>query len=213
MNAARIVGNSASWSGRPDRRVIGPPFRPVKRAVIARGLAPFASASLADRSRPSREECCIDVEQPRISDSQVESVRAQSANARDECASGGDPSCSDVANRAFTDFPFTSARPPSAFTGSPSAFRRSQSRSDHSPVASPALRAPLPLGRWRLPCIRTNGTNGMFDPFALPAPLRACTGSRPARAATPGAPGRVSRPFTLVCRWPARILPTIFRLP
>jgi len=45
MNAARIVGNSASSSGRPDGRVIGPPFRPVKRAVIARGLAPFASAS------------------------------------------------------------------------------------------------------------------------------------------------------------------------
>ncbi len=45
MNAARIVGNSASSSGRPDRRVIGPPFRPVKRAVISRGLALFASAS------------------------------------------------------------------------------------------------------------------------------------------------------------------------
>jgi len=45
MNAARIEGNSASRSGRPDRRVIGPPFRPVKRAVIARGLALFASAS------------------------------------------------------------------------------------------------------------------------------------------------------------------------
>jgi len=45
MNAARIVGTSVSWSGRPDRGVFGPPFRPVKRSVISRGLAPFVSAS------------------------------------------------------------------------------------------------------------------------------------------------------------------------
>jgi hypothetical protein len=104
-------------------------------------------AFFTGRSRPACEEWCIDLARPRMSGPHVASVLATSAKTIDECASGGDPGCTDVANRAFSDLPFTSARPPSAFSCSQSAFTRTKSRSGLLPVTSPALRAPLPLGR------------------------------------------------------------------
>jgi hypothetical protein len=124
------------------------------------------------RTRPMGEECCIDLDRLRISDSHRASVLTTSTNALEQCASEGDSRRRDVSHRAFSDLHCTIHRPPRAFTCRRSAFSDSKRRSDVPAVASPALRGSLPLGRARLPSSNENRTHGMLDAQADRGRLR-----------------------------------------